>query len=138
PSAAPSSAARMEQPGSEPLALVMRRPATRAALAARRAPREVIFAIDTSGSMHGASIEPARAALALALGRLSPADTFYVIYFDHRTSSLFATAQPADPPALEAAARYVAALRAQGGTEMLPALVRALDGLPGDGRLRQV
>src|SRR5439155_15825944 len=36
------------------------------------------------------------------------------------------------------AARYVAALRARGGTEMLPALVRALDGLTGDGRLRQV
>jgi Ca-activated chloride channel family protein len=38
--------------------------------------REAIFVIDTSGSMGGASIDQAKAALKLALVRLKPADTF--------------------------------------------------------------
>jgi Ca-activated chloride channel family protein len=101
-------------------------------------PRELILVIDTSGSMHGASIEQARAALALALDRLGPVDHFNVIQFNSRTSSLFAASQPATPDNLATARRYVGSLRAQGGTEMRPALLRALDGRPGDGRLRQV
>jgi len=101
-------------------------------------PREVIFVIDVSGSMHGASIDQARAALGLALARLGPADSFNVIRFNHLTDSLFASAQRATPPNLQAADRYVGALRAEGGTEMLPALLRALDGQQGRGRLRQV
>ena len=101
-------------------------------------PREVIFVIDTSGSMHGASIEQAKAALTLALGRLQPADTFNVIRFNHTTDAVFASALPATRSNVRAAARWVAGLRANGGTEMLPALQRALDGRERVERLRQV
>ena len=92
-----------------------------------RVPREVTFVLDHSGSMGGASIDQAKAALTLALNRLTPADTFNVIRFNHRTDSLFAAPQSASAANVRAAERYVAAIRADGGTEMLPALERALD-----------
>jgi Ca-activated chloride channel family protein len=101
-------------------------------------PREVIFVIDNSGSMQGASIEQAKAALTLALGRLRPADSFNVIRFNHATDAVFAGALPATALNVRAAARWVAGLRATGGTEMLPALQRALDGRERVERLRQV
>jgi Ca-activated chloride channel homolog len=103
-----------------------------------RLPREVIFVIDNSGSMHGASIDQAKTALKLALERLRPDDTFNVIRFNHTTDSVFPGAQPATPQNLRAAHRYVGRLNADGGTEMLPALRQALDGQKHPGRLRQV
>src|SRR5262249_3097241 len=91
-----------------------------------------------SGSMAGASIEQARAALKLALARLRPHDSFNVVRFNHRTDSLFAEAQPANRQNLEAAERYVDRIRAYGGTQMLPAPVRALAAQATSDRLRQV
>jgi Ca-activated chloride channel homolog len=124
--------------GDDVFALLMVLPPAPGATERARSTREVVFVIDTSGSMHGASIEQARAALKLALGRLQAADTFNVIQFNSRTNSLFATPQPASLPNLRLAERYVDALKAEGGTEMLPALARALDGREHPDRLRQV
>jgi len=93
---------------------------------ARVLAREVIFVVDTSGSMGGTSIVQARAALQHALGRLGPDDTFDVIAFDDRTVSLFDAAVPASPANLRRARAFVGALRASGGTQMLPALEHAL------------
>ena len=101
-------------------------------------PRDLIFVIDTSGSMHGPSIAQAAEALALALSRLGPDDRFNVIRFASATDSLFRDVQPANPRNLRAAMVYLRALRAEGGTNMLPALLRALGGNPDPERLRQV
>lgn len=136
--AAPEAALLTEQKGDEVFALLMVLPPGPTALERLRAPREVIFVFDNSGSMSGASIEQAKAALRLALARLRPADTFNVVRFNHRTDSLFLGAQPANPQNVQAAERYVGGIRAAGGTEMLPALLRALDGQERQGRLRQV
>jgi len=78
------------------------------------------------------------AALKLALARLGPDDTFNVIRFDSTTDSLYREARPATPANLAAAAQWVEAIKAEGGTEMLPALTLALDGADHRGRLRQV
>jgi Ca-activated chloride channel family protein len=94
--------------------------------------------IDTSGSMHGASIEQAKAALRLALLRLRPEDSFNIIQFNSIMHALFAGPVPVTMDNLDKAVRYVNGLQAQGGTEMLPALQRALDGAENRGRLRQV
>ena len=104
----------------------------------RRGPREAIFVIDTSGSMAGASIDQAKAALTLALGRLQPGDTFNVIQFNSVTDSVFPVALPASAANLTRARDYVGRLQARDGTEMLPALTRALDAQAPPGRLRQV
>ena len=91
-----------------------------------RLPRETIFVIDTSGSMHGDSIVQARAALTLALERLRPVDFFNVIEFASSPHRLFGESQPAEPFALARAQAWVQGLDASGGTEMLSALRSAL------------
>jgi Ca-activated chloride channel homolog len=118
-------------------ALLVVTPPAPAALAAR-APREVVFVIDNSGSMAGASIQQAKAALQMALARLGASDTFNVIRFNHTMDALFAAPRPATREHVALAAQWVDRLQATGGTEMRPALTRALEGGEGDGRLRQV
>jgi Ca-activated chloride channel family protein len=121
-----------------PYSLVMVMPPVRSG-AAPRPPRELIFVVDTSGSMSGASIRQARAALRLALERLSPADRFNIIQFNSTTRWLFDDAVPADPGHLSRALNYVDGLSANGGTEMRPALERALtEGPEESSRLRQI
>jgi len=101
-------------------------------------PREAIFVIDTSGSMHGASIAQAKEALELAIRRLKPADSFNVIEFNSYARALFGQARPADAASIDSAVRWVRELRAQGGTEMAKALDLALDGKSHEGRIRQI
>lgn len=103
-----------------------------------RLARDVIFVVDVSGSMGGASIRQARAALRLALARLEPADHFNVIRFNSDMEMLFPTSVPADPAHREHARAWVDALEADGGTDMGPALRAALGGDRGVGELRQV
>ena len=101
-------------------------------------PRETIFVIDTSGSMSGTSIEQAKAALVLALSRLTSHDRFNVLQFNSATYLLFPEPQPVSTDTLGKAVRYVERLRANGGTEILPALKMALKGSPPASHLRQV
>jgi len=101
-------------------------------------PRETIFIIDTSGSMAGTSMTQAKQALAMALERLRPTDRFDVIEFNSRTRVLFGGARYASVDNLQHAQRFVAALHADGGTEMAPALRAALDGRTHPDVLRQV
>ncbi len=89
-------------------------------------PRDVVFVIDTSGSMHGASLEQARAALSLAISRLQPRDRFNVIRFNNETYSLFDEIVPVTADSLRRAQAYVNALESDGGTEMRSALLQAL------------
>ena len=103
-----------------------------------RLPREVIFVLDTSGSMGGASIRQAKEALELALARLQPQDRFNVIEFNSFAHALFDAARAADPDNLRAATRWVRALDARGGTEMASALHLALDGADDPEHVRQV
>lgn len=119
-------------------ALMMVMPPVRHDPLTPKLPREVVFVIDTSGSMHGDSITQAREALKLALRRLTPADRFNVIRFNHQTHGLFGQALAATEDNLDLALGYVGGLEADGGTEMMPALERALDGRATEGFLRQV
>ena len=99
-------------------------------------PREATFIVDTSGSMSGVSIVQAKEATAFAISRLKPDDRFNVIEFNSHTRSLFPAPMPADPASIATAQRFVANLRANGGTEMKPALTAALapESLPGYAR----
>ncbi|GJL63084.1 MAG: marine proteobacterial sortase target protein [Nitrospirales bacterium] len=89
-------------------------------------PRDVTFVIDTSGSMHGTSIHQATFALHLALTRLKDQDRFNVIRFNHETQALFSASQPVTNATIQQATQYVSQLKADGGTEILPALQLAL------------
>jgi Ca-activated chloride channel family protein len=120
----------------EDYALIMVMPPAKSASA--RIPREVVFVIDTSGSMHGHSIDQAREALQLALKRLQPEDRFNVIQFNSDTHALFGNAVPATTDNINHALNYVGGLHADGGTEMLSALRMALRDKAPEGMLRQV
>ncbi len=103
-----------------------------------RVEREVIFIIDTSGSMGGESIRQAQQSLQYALRRLQPGDGFNVIEFNSQFSQLFGQMRPASTENIREALAFAGQLQADGGTEMLPALRAALT-LPGDvEKLRQV
>lgn len=103
-------------------------------------PRELVFVIDNSGSMSGDSMRQAKESLKLALRSLAPTDRFNVIRFDDSMTELFHRPVAATPQQIALALRYADSLEAQGGTEMLPALIAALvDDTPNDtGRVRQV
>ncbi|MGF6230672.1 Ca-activated chloride channel family protein [Inquilinus ginsengisoli] len=103
-------------------------------------PRDVVFVIDNSGSMGGASMDQAKSSLLYALGRLSPADRFNVVRFDDTLDVLFPDVVPADAEHVGRARSFVSGLEASGGTEMVPAMQAALaeHGDDGRARLRQV
>lgn len=100
--------------------------------------RDVIFVIDHSGSMHGPSMDQAKAALRLALGGLKTTDRFNLIGFNQRTRTLFSSPQPAVGSNLNQAFRFIDHMQAEGGTEMFPALERALAIRHEGNRLRQL
>ncbi|WP_428635026.1 marine proteobacterial sortase target protein [Sedimenticola sp.] len=136
--AAPQAALFSESWQGDEYALLMLVPPVAAPTQTQRIPREAIYVIDTSGSMHGNSILQARAALKLALQRLTSADRFNVIQFNHQTHTLFPQAVAATPGNLQRARQYVDGLVADGGTEMLPALQQALSRQAEQGVLRQI
>jgi Ca-activated chloride channel family protein len=100
--------------------------------------REVIFVVDTSGSMGGASIRQARAALSLAIERLHATDRFNIIAFSDRPRSLYPSARDASSPVKVRALVWVQELEASGGTEMASALRQALSTTESEGHMRQV
>ena len=104
----------------------------------RSLPRELIIIIDTSGSMHGESIEQARVAVDRALQSLAPGDLFNVIQFNTNAEALFQVSVLADPNNVARARRYTQRLTADGGTNMAPALEIALGSPDNPGYLRQV
>ena len=101
-------------------------------------PRELIFVLDTSGSMAGPSIVQAREALIHAISRLTEQDRFNVIEFNSSASKLFDRAEQGDSVHRQQAIRFVSGLRADGGTEIASALELALDGKNNHERIRQV
>jgi Ca-activated chloride channel family protein len=126
-----------EQVGTDTYALLMLVP-PHEERAVVTAPREVIYIIDTSGSMEGNSIRQAKAALTLALGRLRSSDRFNVIRFSDRTETLYVDPVPATSERIADALEFVAALDADGGTEMLPALQAAFRMKASTQHLRQI
>jgi len=100
--------------------------------------RELVLVLDTSGSMSGASIEQAKRAVQLALARLEPFDRFNLIRFSDDAEALFDDVVAADPRPIEIARAWVDRLEADGGTNILPALERALASHGDSGTVRQV
>lgn len=133
----PAAAAFTQTVGGEHYALILLMPPTRERT--REAPpRELIFIIDTSGSMNGTSIEQAKRALVMALERLRPKDRFNVIEFNSEAHALFTASVPAISAKVELAKRFVQGLEANGGTEMAKAIRLALRSPAPRGYLRQV
>lgn len=90
-------------------------------------PKELVFVLDTSGSMSGFPIEKAKETMKLALDNLYPSDTFNLITFAGDTRILFPKPAPANKANLGKAQAFLAASTGSGGTEMMKAIQAALE-----------
>jgi len=89
-------------------------------------PKELVFVLDTSGSMEGFPIEKAKETMKLALDNLYPEDTFNLITFSGDTHVLFPQPVPATRENLQRAQSFLASRQGSGGTEMMSAIRAAL------------
>jgi Ca-activated chloride channel homolog len=89
-------------------------------------PKELVFVLDTSGSMSGFPIEKAKETMSLALSTLNPHDTFNLITFAGDTDILFPQPVPATRENLQKAKTFLASQQGDGGTEMMKAIIAAL------------
>jgi Ca-activated chloride channel family protein len=101
-------------------------------------PKELVFVLDTSGSMSGFPIEKAKETMRLALEGLYPQDTFNLITFAGDTNILFPEPVPATPANLAKARRFLETREGGGGTEMMKAIKAALDPSDARGHVRVV
>ncbi|MGA9770704.1 MAG: VIT and VWA domain-containing protein [Blastocatellia bacterium] len=90
-------------------------------------PKEIVFVIDTSGSMSGFPLEKAKEAMKLALDGLYPQDTFNLITFAGDTHILFPQPVSATRENLRKAQEFLESRQGGGGTEMMKAIRAALD-----------
>lgn len=90
-------------------------------------PKDVIFLIDTSGSMSGESMAQAKSGLKRCLKILSPKDRFTIVRFASDHSWFSPELRDASSGKLESALEYIDGLESGGGTEMQPALEYVLD-----------
>ncbi len=89
-------------------------------------PRELIFVLDTSGSMSGFPIEKAKEVMTKLIGTMMPHDTFNVITFAGNTRILWGAPRPATDRNIAQAQDFLAQQRGGGGTEMMKAINAAL------------
>lgn len=88
--------------------------------------REYIFIVDVSGSMHGFPLDISKKLMKNLLGNLKPTDTFNLLLFSGGSSVLANQSLPATPENIAQAVHLIERQRGGGGTELLPALQRAL------------
>jgi Ca-activated chloride channel family protein len=99
-------------------------------------PRELIFIVDTSGSMRGFPIEKSKEAMRLLIKGMRSTDTFNVVRFAGDTGTLWHKPKPYTQTHAEEALRYVDRFRGQGGTEMRQGILEALAQPAAEGYLR--
>ena len=116
--------------GGENFFLAMVEP-PRAVATGQIVPREYIFIVDISGSMHGFPLETTKALLADLVGSLRPSDSFNVMLFAGSNRMLAPQSVPATRANIDQALSVLREQAGGGGTEIVPALVKAL-ALPRD------
>jgi Ca-activated chloride channel homolog len=94
--------------------------------AAQIVPREYIFIVDISGSMHGFPLDTAKTLLDDLVSKLRPSDTFNVMLFAGSNRMLAPQSVPATRANIEQALQVLRGQMGGGGTELVPALFRAL------------
>jgi Ca-activated chloride channel family protein len=101
-------------------------------------PKEVVFLLDTSGSMQGFPIEKAKETMGLVLSGLYEHDCFNLITFSGDTRILFPRPVPATQENLASALAFLSMSRGGGGTEMMRAIRAALQSSDDQGHVRIV
>jgi Ca-activated chloride channel family protein len=89
-------------------------------------PREYVFIVDVSGSMHGFPLNVSKKLLKDLIGNLRPTDRFNVLLFAGGSSVMSKESLSATPENIAQAIHLIERQRGGGGTELLPTLKRAL------------
>src|SRR5262245_8504171 len=98
-------------------------------------PRDLSLVVDVSGSMSGAKLDQAKAALRQALGTLNSADRFRLVSFSSGVRNFRDGWSPVTSSTLREARQFVDALQAEGGTNIAGALDAALGATVPEDRL---
>ncbi|XP_035243584.1 inter-alpha-trypsin inhibitor heavy chain H3-like isoform X33 [Anguilla anguilla] len=91
-----------------------------------RIPKNVVFIIDQSGSMHGRKIEQTREALLKILGDIPEEDHFGLITFDNQVFPWKTDLVPATSDYLSAARTFVKGIMDRGSTDINEALLQGV------------
>lgn len=89
-------------------------------------PKDVVFVLDTSGSMAGNKLAQAKKALRFCVENLNDGDRFEIIRFSTEAEALFEKLVDADTGNRQKANEFIKDLRPIGGTAIEEALVKAL------------
>jgi Ca-activated chloride channel homolog len=90
-------------------------------------PREYIFVLDVSGSMHGFPLDTAKRLMSDLAGVLRPSDTFNVIVFADGSETFSRSSVPATAANVARGLQFIGQKNGGGGTRLLAALQRAVD-----------
>lgn len=99
---------------------------------ADRLPKDVVYVVDTSGSMAGPKMDQARRALAYGVSLLQPGDRFNLVRFSMGATPFRDGLVDATEETTAAARRWIEGLEARGGTNISEALDAALGMREGD------
>ncbi len=89
-------------------------------------PREYVFIVDVSGSMRGFPLGVSKDMMLELFKKLRPNDKFNIIFFAGGSKILFEESKEATPENIAAAEKMLKEAKGSGGTELLPALKRAM------------
>jgi Ca-activated chloride channel family protein len=93
---------------------------------ARPAPKDIVFVVDTSGSMAGAKLNQAKKALEFCVENLNAEDRFEIVRFSTEAEPLFGKLVDANAGQRKHASDFIAGLKPIGGTAIADALQAAL------------
>ena len=89
-------------------------------------PKDIVFVLDTSGSMSGGKLDQAQKALLFCIDNLNDGDRFEVVRFSTEAEPLFGKLTPIDHQNRDLAHQFVDGLKPNGGTAIEDALLTAL------------
>jgi Ca-activated chloride channel family protein len=92
--------------------------------------KDLVFVLDSSGSMSGKKIRQAREAARFVVGHLDKKDRFSVIDFDDGASLFSPELVPASAENRDRALKFIDSVEDSGGTNINEALLKALDLMP--------
>jgi len=90
-------------------------------------PREYVFIVDVSGSMHGFPLAVTKELMKNLIGKLRPTDRFNVMLFESSNKMMSPESLPANQANIDKAIEVINQQRGSGGTRLLPALKNALE-----------
>jgi Ca-activated chloride channel homolog len=92
-----------------------------------RAPLELVFVLDCSGSMSGKPLAQAKSAIEYGLKNLRPGDSFQLINFSNDAEKLAIAPLEATPKNIRLGLRHLENLQSEGGTMMIEGIKAALE-----------